>query len=378
MHLNTKDWKFFEFDKIFDIKKGFYNKKPESSGLGKIPFIGATDKNHGITGYYTLDEIKNSSKTGSLKNEPIEKKVFDKNAICITNNGSVGYAYFMDKEFTCSHDVNPVYKKDGDFNYYTGMFISAIIMNDRYRWGYGRKWRPIRMKNSRIKLPVKYDNNKNIIYDSKKYSDEGYIPDWDFMESYIKTLNYDIPQTKNQRTNVNLDVDSWKEFYLQDIFITTMGNGIDSGKTSFNDPTISYVTRNRNNNGVVSVVDKIDGIDPFPSGDMTLALGGSYLGSCFVQNTPFYTAQNVGVLHPKKEISLYSKIFISTLIRNECKVKFQAFGRELNSHFKKDFTIKLPVVKAREEHPIIEKNGYEPDWNFMDEYISILPNGDLI
>lgn len=31
------------------------------------------------------------------------------------------------------------------------------------------------------------------------------------------------------------------------------------------------------------------------------------------------------------------------LIRNECKVKYQAFGRELNSHFRKDFTVKLPT-----------------------------------
>lgn len=34
---------------------------------------------------------------------------------------------------------------------------------------------------------------------------------------------------------------------------------------------------------------------------------------------------------------------IATIIRNECKIKYQAFGRELNAHFRKYFTIKLPA-----------------------------------
>ncbi len=40
-------------------------------------------------------------------------------------------------------------------------------------------------------------------------------------------------------------------------------------------------------------------IKPFKAGLMTLALGGS-LGSCFIQNKPFYTAQNVAILEEKE------------------------------------------------------------------------------
>ena len=68
MKIDTKNWKYFEFDKIFFIKKGFYNKKPEPSGYGTIPFLGASDKNHGITDYYTIEEIADASKTGKGKN----------------------------------------------------------------------------------------------------------------------------------------------------------------------------------------------------------------------------------------------------------------------------------------------------------------------
>lgn len=41
-----------------------------------------------------------------------------------------------------------------------------------------------------IKLPIKMDK-KNIVYDENKfYSDEGYIPGWEWMENYIRELPY--------------------------------------------------------------------------------------------------------------------------------------------------------------------------------------------
>lgn len=74
MNLDTTKWKLFDFVKIFDIKKGFYNKKPESSGIGTIPFLGATDSNNGVTEHYTQEEIESSSKTGDGSNESIDRK----------------------------------------------------------------------------------------------------------------------------------------------------------------------------------------------------------------------------------------------------------------------------------------------------------------
>ena len=381
---DTKNWKFFEFNKIFEIKKGFYNKKPEASGEGKIPFIGASDKNHGITEYYTYEEIESTSKTGVGNNASVEEKIFKPNAICVTNNGSVGYAYYIEQEFTCSHDVNPLYLKNGEFNYFTGMFVSSIIMKDRYRWGYGRKWRPIRMANSKIKLPVVMRSGNFVLDDKHTYSNDGYIPDWDYMESYIKSLDYKIPETGNTSIPYELNTSDWQEFLLIDLFYTSMGNGIDAINTTNTMPKYKYVTRNRNNNGIVDVVDKIEGEVPFDSGDMTLALGGSYLGSCFVQNAPFYTAQNVGVLKSKVKLSIYAKLFIATISRHECRVKYQAFGRELNSHFRRDFVLKLPALKDGYGNFILDEDkkfsskGYIPDWNFMEKYIQLFPNGDLI
>lgn len=385
MNLDIEKWKLFDFVKIFDIKKGFYNKKPEASGNGTIPFLGATDSNNGVTGYYTYEEIESSSKTGNDSNEPIERKLFPGHAVCVTNNGSVGYAYYQNKPFTCSHDVNPLYLLDREFNQYTGMFVATIIMHDRYRWGYGRKWRPERMVKSQLRLPILQDKNGAPIIDvNKKYSDEGYIPDWEWMEKYIKTLHYKPITTRViTSTNTKLVTTEWKEFLLHRIMKAGMGNGIDAVLTTSDNPKYNYVSRDSNGNGVVGFVDEIEGEKPFPAGAMSLALGGSFLGSCFIQKKPFYTAQNVAVLQEKVPLSIHTKLFIATLIRNECKVKYQAFGRELNSHFRKDFTIKLPV-KHNADGIIFDKtyefsdDGYIPDWEWMDSYMRSLPYSDRI
>ncbi|MBW4362723.1 restriction endonuclease subunit S [Flavobacterium taihuense] len=166
------EWKEFLFPDIFEIKNGFYNKKPTSSGNGKIPFLGATANKNGVTEYYTLSEIEDNSKIGFGKNEPLSKKLFKGNCIVVTNNGSVGYAYYQVSEFTCSHDVNPLYLKNENLNPYIAKFLITTIEQQRVCFEYARKWRPMRMKKSKILLPVNSENK----------------PDFQYMENYIKTL----------------------------------------------------------------------------------------------------------------------------------------------------------------------------------------------
>lgn len=172
--LDTSNWRFFRFDEIFNICKGFYNKKPEHIPDGDIPFIGATDSNNGVTSYSTIEIIEKTSKTGDSNNAPLDEKVFDGNCITVSNNGSIGYAFYQENRFTCSHDVNPLYLKNHTLNKYIAMFLCSIIEVERYRWTYGRKWRPARMPSSLIKLPITKNGD----------------PDWDFMEKYIKSRPY--------------------------------------------------------------------------------------------------------------------------------------------------------------------------------------------
>lgn len=59
-------------------------------------------------------------------------------------------------------------------NKYIAMFIITILKANKYRFGYGRKWTMDKMKKTVIKLPSKEDG----------------MPDFIFMENYIKSLPY--------------------------------------------------------------------------------------------------------------------------------------------------------------------------------------------
>ena len=68
MELNVQDWKEFRLNKVFSLKGGFYNKKPEHSVVGTIPFLASTENNNGVTEYYSLNDIISWDKVGEPDN----------------------------------------------------------------------------------------------------------------------------------------------------------------------------------------------------------------------------------------------------------------------------------------------------------------------
>lgn len=197
------------------------------------------------------------------------------------------------------------------------------------------------------------------------------IPDYFLEEGYEKACWYmdHIDQNEFERNyagrindeKIDLSGRKWTEFHLYDLFEIDYGNKFDKSKMSSFIPTVRFVGRSSQNNGVTAYVDEIDEVYPYEAGLMTVALGGEYLGSCFVQEYPFYTSQNVAVLRPISEMSIYTKLFIAHLIRFESKNNYKAFARELNAHIKTDFVIKLPINSKK-----------EPDFSFIDNYIKSL------
>lgn len=183
---------------------------------------------------------------------------------------------------------------------------------------------------------------------------------------------------------MNLNTHGWQSFYLKDLYDIQMGNGFDKNKLDEENPEVNLVSRVSYNNGVDVKVGYVDEVEPFEAGLVTVALGGSYLGSCFVQEEPFYTGQNVAVMKSKYDRMTKSiNIFVSGLVRFEAETKYYAFGRELNTHIRKDFDVKLPVKHNTDGTFFIDKNkkyseeGYVPDWQFMEDYIKSLHHKPL-
>lgn len=111
-----------------------------------------------------------------------------------------------------------------------------------------------------------------------------------------------------------MNISNWAEYHLYDLFEIDSGNKFDRSKMDNSNQIINFVGRTGINNGINAVVNYYNDVEPYPAGYITLALGGS-VGSCFVQEKPFYTSQNVVVLIPKMEMNdnvkkIYSNSYI--------------------------------------------------------------------
>ena len=95
------------------------------------------------------------------------------NTIGVNRNGSVAEAFYQSQPFCSTEDVH-VFTPKFKLNPYIALFLTTLIRQEKYRFGYGRKWGIDRMKKSIIKLPVTATGE----------------PDWAFMEQYIKSLPY--------------------------------------------------------------------------------------------------------------------------------------------------------------------------------------------
>lgn len=145
-----------------------------------------------------------------------------------------------------------------------------------------------------------------------------------------------------------------KDFRLADIATLHYGNKFDRNKMSHVCPDINFVSRTSANNGISDVVDRIDGVEPYAAGCVSLAFGGS-IGSCFLQEKPFYTGQNVGVIEFPPGVTHESKLYFVAALEKICKAKFVTFSDEINKHFKTDLSVILPTTTMM-----------IPDWNMLE------------
>jgi restriction endonuclease S subunit len=120
---------------------------------------------------------------------------------------------------------------------------------------------------------------------------------------------------------------------ISELFDITYGTKLDFNKctTCGKDEGVNYVSRSNKNCGVTARVFEVENKTPFEAGLITVAMGGSMLAS-FVQQEPFYTAQNIKVLRPKKTMTTEKKLYYCLCIEAN-KHKFSTFGREANYTF---------------------------------------------
>lgn len=360
MKFDIENWKLFELGKVLSITNGTGITKEEIALYeGDFPAVQSGESNNGILGYIDLNYCKEKGYAYSLTH-----------CLTVARSGSAGFVSLQPIGCVVGDSAKILHVQDEkEENIYVLLFIQTLLMANRFKYDYGRKVSERKYAHEILALPVLHNNDGSIFIDKeKKYSNEGFYPDFGYMEKYIKNLNFQQVKTKIKSKHESLETNRWETKLLKSLYHIQMGNKLDKNKMSMDIPTVNFVSRISYNNGVDCKVDCIEGLNPFRAGLVTVALGGSYLGSSFVQLEPFYTAQNVSVLTPRyKEMNLLVNLFITRLIKKESESRYCAFGRELNAHINKDFTINIPVTE----------DG-NPDFEYMENYMKLLPFSDKL
>ena len=324
MNLNMSSWGNFKISELFPVlQNGKANQGMLSDGYDCF-YVGAKKDDNGVMLHCAYDSAL------------IQKG----NCIIFICNGqgSVGYANYMDVDFIGSTDIVAGYNKM--LNQYNGLFIATVLCQERPKYSFGRKWKT-HLKDTVIKLPQTIEG----------------FPDWDFMEQYIKSLNYKPLTTQNRYLQHPLNIDSWQEFCLGDIIEIKKGKRLtNDDQTEGNTPYIGAID---SNNGVANYI----GQESIHEGNtISLSYNGS-VGEAFYQPKPFWATDDVNVLYFKEEngytFNKYIALFICAVLKQE-KYRY-SYGRKWVLENMRSTVIKLPAYQGK------------PEFNFMEKYFKSLP-----
>lgn len=369
MNLDISKWGKFRIGNLFyKLENGKANDGMLDDGDERI-YLGAKKDDNGVMRH-------------CASNLELEQ---DGNCIIFICNGqgSVGYANYMNDTFIGTSDIVAGYCDN--MNEFIGEFMATVFCLERPKYSFGRKWKT-HLRDTIVKLPMKHNADGTPFVDrNKKYSDDGYVPDWKFMEDYIKSLYHKPLTTTNKSTDVlTLDIENWKEFrfghLIQKPYKAKAFNKEELDEISDVNSGIRYITRTGDNNGCELIVNTENIPGQFVEKGNAISIGDT-TATCFYQAEDFIAGDHMVVVRADW-LNKLRGIFIVSILQNE-QYKY-SYGRAFLMDRISDTVMKLPVVYNADGTPFIDgdkrysEEGYVPDWQFMEDYIKSLPYGDRL
>ncbi len=153
--LNSVQWQGFKVSDLFNVvgTKTTPKLTLNEYGYGGHPYITTRATNNGIDGFYDF--------------------YTEKGNVLTIDSATIGHATYQKSDFSASDHVEKLVPKF-ELNQYIALFLKTILNKEQYRYGYGRKFNQDRIKATVINLPIKSKD----------------LPDWEFIEYYIKSLPY--------------------------------------------------------------------------------------------------------------------------------------------------------------------------------------------
>lgn len=331
----------FEFGNLINVIKKAKAHKKEDLIICKpfdensIPYVTRTEPNNSVECF-----IKNTK----------ELKIEKGNAIVVGDTtATVSYQL---QPFVAGDHIVVIY---ADWlNQWTGLYITCLLNKERYKYCYGRAYVVDSIKSTSIYLPSKLDDNNQ------------YIPDWQYIEKYMKKHLIKIPQTKNTTPKDMINTENWHFFKVGQLFKLETGK-VSSTEVLTEGEDVFYCGAKKDENGIMSrcAYDK----KYISKGNCIVFIcdGQGAVGYNNYMDRDFIATVNL-VMGYNDNLNKYNGLFLVSLLDLE-RPKF-SFGRKRKKTLA-NTEIKLPAK-------LNSKNEYEPDWQYMEDYIKSLPYGDVI
>ena len=376
MNLDFSTWKSFPVSKILTIMNGRGITKEEiAENEGSFEVVQSGENNNGVIGKIDLAYCKSMGYTYT-----------EKPCLTVARSGSAGFVSFQINGCVVGDSAKILLLDDSLAATEHYVFLQSILMANKFKYTYGRKVTEEKYMNDLIDLPIQHNVDGTPLIDvNKRYSEDGYVPDWQFMEKYIKSLNHKPLTTKNKSENVlQLDVENWKEFrfghLIQKPYKAKSFNKEELDEISDINVGVRYITRTGDNNGCELIANKENISSQFIEKGNAISIGDT-TATCFYQAEDFIAGDHMVVVRADW-LNKLRGIFIVSILQNE-QYKY-SYGRAFLMDRISDTVIKLPVVYNTDGTPFIDgkhiysEEGYVPDWKFMENYIKSLPYGDRL
>lgn len=376
MNLDFSTWKSFSVSKILTIMNGKGITKEEiAENAGSFEVVQSGENNNGVIGKIDLAYCKSMGYTYT-----------EKPCLTVARSGSAGFVSFQINGCAVGDSAKILLLDDSLATTEHYVFLQSILMANKFKYTYGRKVTEEKYMNDLVDLPIQHNADGTPFIDvNKKYSKDGYVPDWQFMEDYIKSLNHKPLTTKNKSENVpQLDVENWKEFrfghLIQKPYKAKSFNKEELDEISDINVGVRYITRTGDNNGCELIANKENIPSQFIEKGNAISIGDT-TATCFYQAEDFIAGDHMVVVRADW-LNKLRGIFIVSILQNE-QYKY-SYGRAFLMDRISDTVIKLPVVYNTDGTLFIDakkrysEEGYVPDWKFMENYIKSLPYGDRL
>ena len=174
--LDIQNWANFKIGNLFEVQLSKGDIKLDDMDEGPIPLVSSGESHNGIVGFIDV--------CGDGKAE-----IFKGNKITIDMFGN---AFYQPNDFyAVSHGRVNILNPNFTLTKNIGLFITSIIKMEQYKYSYGRAVYSGVAADMEIFLPIqKQIDGTPLLNKEYKYSSEGYVPDWEWMDSYIKSLPY--------------------------------------------------------------------------------------------------------------------------------------------------------------------------------------------